>query len=115
MKFSCVVRERTCFCAIEKVRERKKKRTFPRYVIPPISALLVDKSVIAQAPFGNSNTNNYININNKNINNNTNNTNTTDTNNTNNTDNNNTSSNNTGNKNLRTQSQNKSAAFNIKQ
>jgi hypothetical protein len=97
------------------VRERKKKRTFPRYVIPPISALLVDKSVIAQAPFGNSNTNNYINTNNKNINNNTNttgtsNTNTTGTSNTNNTDN-----NNTGNKNLRTQSQNKSAAFNIKQ
>jgi hypothetical protein len=89
------------------VRERKKKRTFPRYVIPPISALLVDKSVIAQAPFGNSNTNNYINTNNKNINNNTN---TTGTSNTNNTDN-----NNTGNKNLRTQSQNKSAAFNIKQ
>ncbi len=112
------VRERACLCAIERVRERKKERTFPRYVTPPISALLVGKSVIAQAPFGNNNTNNYINTNNSNINNNTNNTSTTNTNNNNtnnNTNNSNTSNNNTSNKNLRTQSQNKSAAFNIKQ
>jgi hypothetical protein len=37
------------------MRERKKE-TFLGYVTPPILALLVGRSVIAQAPSGNNNT-----------------------------------------------------------
>ncbi len=93
--------------------KRQRKRTFPGYITPSISALLVGRSVTTQVPFGSSNIDSWSDTSNTNTNN-------TSNNNTNNTSNNNTNNtgsntNNTSRRNLRTQSQKKSIVFNIKQ